>query len=63
MKRDLHSTITGWAWLDKLTLPFWHVYCKIQEWRFCRELGHGDAEKGRQILREAVAEHDREVAR
>lgn len=59
MKRDPYSTVTGWKWLDKLTLPFWVAYCKIQEWRFYRELGHGDAAEGRRVLRGAIREADR----
>lgn len=52
--RDPLTTVTGWKWLDTLTLPFWSAYCAWQKWRLYRHIGHGDTQLGRQILAEAL---------
>lgn len=54
MRRDTLNTVTGWKTLDKLTLPFWAVYCRYQKWRLYRHIGHGDTRQGEAIFKEAL---------
>jgi hypothetical protein len=49
--------VTGYVWLDRLTRPFWIVYCKASGWLFFRHVGGGSAERGRRIVRDAAARH------
>jgi hypothetical protein len=57
MKPDRLNTITGYVWLDKITLPFWASWCAIQKWLFYRHLGKGNAKKGKALMYQAVMAH------
>lgn len=41
---------------EKLKLAFWWLWGKWAEWRLYREIGGGDAKRGKRIFRMALAQ-------